>query len=142
MSSRPLAATLALAASACYTGPATGPEPQPEMVTSMDDAGADDVAVNACPSDKPSACSSPMPSYSDSVERLLQTRCSPCHFPGGLADGNFDFSSYENVFAVRTPVLAEITGCAMPPATSSSGPLTTTERATLLAWLACDAPNN
>ena len=40
-----------------------------------------------------------MPSYASSVGRLLEARCSPCHFAGGLADHNFDFSSYANVFA-------------------------------------------
>jgi len=49
------------------------------------------------------------------------------------------FQSYEQLFREAGTVLAFLHTCEMPPRGS---PLASDERATLIAWLACGAPNN
>jgi hypothetical protein len=120
----------------------SGPGPDPlvdraQEGESSGDAGSDP----GCPSVPATSCS-PMPSYASRIEPLLQERCTPCHFSGGVEDSYFDFSSYANVSALRTQIRTEVSGCIMPPPTSASGQPTMDERTALLAWLACGAPNN
>jgi hypothetical protein len=97
-------------------------------------------AAASCPNDLPSSCPMPTPSWDAAVAPIVQTRCSPCHFPGGAAYPAQDFSSYEGVYARRTNVLDQVYGCVMPPAGAT--PLTPSERAEILGWLVCHAPNN
>jgi hypothetical protein len=70
---------------------------------------------------------------------MLQMRCVGCHFAGSTITRT-DLSTYANVYANRGSVLTQVYGCLMPPATSRQ--LTADQRASLLGWLVCGAPNN
>jgi len=76
----------------------------------------------------------------NSIRIILETRCSPCHFPNGVDDVKHDFSTYQNDHNGSGSIFSSVLGCYMPP--SDSGALTPTERETLFAWLVCGAPNN
>jgi len=93
----------------------------------------------ACPNDLPSACPADPPSYARDIAPLIQARCLECHAPGGK-ESNRDLTTYDHVYANRSAVLNQVYGCAMPPAGASG--LDDAQRATLLAWLVCHAPNN
>jgi hypothetical protein len=95
----------------------------------------------SCPSnDLPSACPSNVPSYANDIAPILRSRCGPCHFPGGVEDSQHDYSTYAHVYAQRGTMLNQVYSCSMPP--SGSPPPTADERAKLLAWFVCNAPNN
>jgi hypothetical protein len=110
-----------LALSACTSSP--GPA----------DAGA------ACPSDLPDACLA-APSYDADIAPLIARRCLDCHGDGGVEHTNFDLTTYKSVFDLRTSVLTQVYGCLMPPGDAAA--LESTERADMLEWLVCHAPNN
>jgi uncharacterized membrane protein len=93
----------------------------------------------SCPNDLPSACPSPAPSYSQTIAPLISNRCFPCHAPGGQ-EAVTPLTTYSEVFARRTSVLTQVYHCQMPLAGSPQ--ITASERAALLAWLVCDAPDN
>ncbi len=118
----------AVVASGCGGGDPAGPA----------DAGARDAALT-CPNDLPAACPAPAPSYANDVAPLIQRRCTPCHFPGGVAAmGMHDLSTYARVFAQKREVLTQVYACKMPPA--DAGAPTPDERRTMLGWLVCGAP--
>ncbi|MCL2449905.1 MAG: hypothetical protein FWD17_13245 [Polyangiaceae bacterium] len=95
----------------------------------------------SCTQGLPSSCPSPMPSWSGQVETIVATACGSCHADGGIEQAAFDFSTYQGVFGNRGPILTQVYSCAMPP--SDAGvTLTHPDRATLVAWLWCKAPNN
>ena len=94
-------------------------------------------ADSACPNVRPASCPSAVPSYKAEVEPILRS-CTFCHSPTGIA-GHSE-TTYADVYAQRGSINDQVNGCNMPP--SNATPLTTAERSTLLAWLACDAPNN
>lgn len=98
------------------------------------DAGA------SCPQDLPAACPNPPPSYAAEVLGVFQRRCFVCHTDGGVAAGRRDFSTYDKIFAQRSPILNQVYACQMPP--PDAGQPTPAERAALLGWLVCKAPNN
>jgi hypothetical protein len=89
-----------------------------------------------CPNDLPKACPSSAPVYAD-VEPIVAARCASCHGPGGT-EASIPLTSYAAISARKTTVLAQIYGCRMPPASAEA--LTADERATLLAWFVCGAP--
>ena len=117
-------ALVVAAAAACSS---TGPAP-------ATDAGA------ICPSDLPAACPAPPPSYRDRVSTIIESKCGPCHADGGVAVAGHDFTTYGDVYRQRSAVLNQVYGCVMPP--RDAGALTAEERATLLGWLVCKAPND
>ncbi len=84
-------------------------------------------------------CPATPPSFSGEVNTLIQSRCVGCHAPGGLAS-NRPFTSYDVIKNQAGPMLNQLFNCRMPPADAPQP--TDAERATLLAWLACGAPNN
>jgi uncharacterized membrane protein len=96
-------------------------------------------APASCPSDLPAACPADVPSYARDVAPILSARCLECHVAGGPG-AKHDLSTYEHVYTQRSAVLNQVYGCAMPPAEGTA--LAASERATLLAWLVCHAPNN
>lgn len=93
----------------------------------------------ACPSDLPAACPTPVPSYQADIAPLIAVRCGPCHAAGGQAVDR-PLMSYAAVYGSRSLVLNQVYGCVMPPAGAAG--LQASERAALLGWLVCHAPNN
>jgi hypothetical protein len=74
------------------------------------------------------------------VQGIIDHRCSPCHFPGGIEYPKWDFSIYANVRQSFGSILSNVYACNMPPA--DAAPPTPEERQMLLAWLVCAAPDN
>ncbi|HEX4353498.1 MAG TPA: hypothetical protein VHZ95_11295 [Polyangiales bacterium] len=92
-----------------------------------------------CPDDLPQNCPDPAPSYGSEVSTLISSYCVPCHRAGGLA-ADRQFGTYAVVFKDRIDMLSRLAKCEMPP--SCAAQPTATERAALLSWLVCNAPNN
>lgn len=89
-----------------------------------------------------SACGTPIPSFATDVTPVLDRACnSTCHAPGV---GPWPLVNYNDVSDWATIIQADIAKCSMPPADAGAGngSLTDSERAMLLNWLACGAPNN
>jgi hypothetical protein len=123
----------ACALAACAVG--SPADPEADQVTS---------AANApfvCPQQTPARCPAPEPSWSGQIEGIVASVCGQCHADGGVEQSAFDFSTYEYVFIDRGPIFSQVASCAMPP--SDGGVMfPSDERAALLAWLVCNAPNN
>jgi len=130
--SRGRALTLALLAAAAWTALECSP-----ATSSTTDGGAD---AAACPQDLPASCPARVPSYQTDVEGIIASKCNGCHTDGGVGSSKFDFSTYASVYADRSSMLNQIYACRMPP--PDAGALTPDERALLLAWFVCHAPNN
>jgi len=69
----------------------------------------------------------------------LEVECLPCHSPGGQ-EASQPFLTYNEVFARRAAILSQVYGCLMP--LQGSQQPSPEQRAELLAWLVCGAPNN
>jgi hypothetical protein len=97
--------------------------------------------MGTCPNDLPSSasCDTGLPSYGRDAAPIIERRCNACHFPGNTQSEDV-FTQYADVFSKRQTVLTRIYSCVMPPA--EAAPLTPEERATLLRWLVCGAPEN
>jgi hypothetical protein len=54
--------------------------------------------------------------------------------------GQWPLTNYSDVADWSALIATDIDDCAMPPA--DAGALTTSERMTVLGWLACGSPNN
>jgi hypothetical protein len=93
-----------------------------------------------CPNDLPddNDCASAAPSYSGHVGVVLEQYCEVCHLPGNGVSTHV-FSNYDEIFATRRTMLTQIYACRMP-----IGPrrLNAEDRALLLKWFVCGAPNN
>jgi hypothetical protein len=89
-----------------------------------------------------STCQNPIPSYARDVAPVLDRACnSTCHAPGV---GPWPLTDWGNVSDWGSIVGGDIEQCSMPPpdAAAGNGSLTDQERATILNWLVCGAPNN
>ena len=93
----------------------------------------------------------PVPSYETDIVPILHARCTPCHFDGGIEDfdGGFELSTYTSVDNADIFIQSLVDDCRMPPVdgipklgVKPAPPLSATQRATLLNWLVCGAPNN
>jgi hypothetical protein len=80
-----------------------------------------------------------MPSYSADVAPIISAHCLKCHAPGGQ-EASKDFTTYQHVFDQRAAILDQFYSCRMPPEDEPRP--TSPERALLLGWLVCKAPNN
>jgi hypothetical protein len=109
------------------------------LEANSNDAG--DAQSAACPSDLPPSCPARVPSYTGEVAPLVAKLCGPCHEQGGVAAATRDYSSYAKLYAHRSAVLNQFYACAMPPADAGRAVISE-DRALLLAWLVCRAPNN
>jgi uncharacterized membrane protein len=96
--------------------------------------------ASTCPNDLPQTCPSNVPSYQTNVSTIISQKCNQCHGDGGVAASKFEFTSYSNVYAARSSMLNQVYACRMPPADASA--LTPDERAAMLAWFVCHAPQN
>jgi len=92
-----------------------------------------------CPNDLPQSCPSPVPSYKTEVQPIINSHCLKCHSPGGQ-QASIDFTTHQNVFAQKGPILTQTYSCRMPP--QGEPRPTPQERALLLGWLVCGSPNN
>jgi len=119
---------LALAAAACAAACFSG-----------HDGGGGDAAAS-CSSDVPATCPSVVPSWSNQVHAIVDARCGQCHTDGGVEAKEHAFDTYAHVYAQRTSILTQLASCKMPP--PDAAPLTSDERAAILGWLVCHAPEN
>ena len=92
----------------------------------------------SCPNVSDLTCPSPPPSFKTDVQPIIETRCYPCHGPGGIEVGTINLTSYHGV--VSNDVVGIVGQCMMPP--PDAGQLTMAERDTLFEWIACSEPNN
>ena len=89
-----------------------------------------------------STCSKPVPSYKTDIAPALNRACnSTCHAPGV---GPWPLTDYPDVDDWRGVIFSDLEDCTMPPAhvSTESPPLTAPERASILNWIACGAPDN
>ena len=101
--------------------------------------GSHPASAAACSQDLPATCPSNVPSYQVDVAPIFAGRCVICHSPDG-SDSQRDYANLAAIYANRGAILDQVYACRMPP--NGSAEPSTTERATLLAWLVCGAPNN
>ncbi|HEY2745102.1 MAG TPA: cytochrome c peroxidase [Polyangia bacterium] len=95
----------------------------------------------SCPDDLPSSCPATAPSYATDVAPIVANVCAAmCHAPGGIAQ-NRPLGDYQSLFNLSDAVLNQVSVCNMPPA-NADPQLGEADRATLLAWIVCGAPNN
>jgi hypothetical protein len=110
---------------------------------SADGSPADpgDAAVDApaCMRADPS-CPAVVPSYSASVRGIIETACVDCHYPGSGMSNVSPLVTYDEVYASSGASLGQVSACLMPRPPEPNMP--EAARATLLAWLACGAPDN
>jgi len=90
----------------------------------------------SCPNDLP-ACPGTPPSYQTDIAPIIEHSCLSCHDTDKVASARL-LTDYNSLFTLRTQILNQVSDCSMPP--PEGAPLTDTERATLLGWLACGAP--
>jgi uncharacterized membrane protein len=95
--------------------------------------------TSSCPNDLPVSCPADAAGYQKTVGPLIQARCVVCHSATGeMSDEPLD--TYQRVFDARGAVLDQVHACRMPLAGAT--PLTAAERAELLGWLVCGAPDD
>jgi hypothetical protein len=94
-----------------------------------------------CPHDLPTDtdCAAATPSYQADVAPILRERCIVCHRTGGIEPVHL-FDNYDLVYGQREHMLSFVLHCQMPP-TCAVG-LSPEERAKVLKWFVCKAPNN
>ncbi len=102
------------------------------------DAGTID--PSNCPSDLPASCPTPTPSFNSQVNDIIQRKCGACHTGNGVEASAHEFSTYATIAPQRSAMLNQVYACRMPPPDAPG--LTVDERAALLGWLVCKAPDN
>jgi len=95
--------------------------------------------VPACNAELPDACPTPGPKYATEVVPILDAKCDTCH--DGKEGGPWPLTTHVDVTHWLTAVTSVLIDCTMPPPTGTEK-LTPDERATLLNWLKCGAPDN
>jgi uncharacterized membrane protein len=98
-------------------------------------------STGTCPSDLPgnADCSNAVSSYSSRIASIICSRCLTCHFTGNTISG-VSLADQASVHDHRSVVLTQVYHCAMPPAGVEG--LASEDRAVLLQYLVCGAPNN
>jgi len=104
-------------------------------------AGAD--AAAACPN-VPTDCPATPPSWTHDVQPIIAMYCLSCHGDGGIEQSVFNYSTYQGVYRNRAAMLTQVYQCLMPLADASPPPPrpSAAERETIVAWIACGAPDN
>ena len=95
--------------------------------------------VPACGSDATPTCPAPKPSYKADVVPILDAECNTCHIGGPT--GPWPLSDYQSLLDWKLQVLGDMLHCTMPPEDAGHA-ISDADRATLIGWLACGAPNN
>ncbi|MFT3769241.1 MAG: c-type cytochrome [Minicystis sp.] len=93
----------------------------------------------SCPNDLPPSCPADAPGYKATIAPIIAARCGTCHTPAGAAPDK-PFDTWAEVSQQRVGVLHQIYSCNMPPTEATQ--LTDAERAEILAWLVCGAPDD
>lgn len=88
----------------------------------------------------PSECSGVVPSYTSDVSPIIAARCAICHKQDDPS-GAWPFETHDDISDWRSSILAELRSCSMPPPDSGKA-LPESERALLVNWLICGAPEN
>jgi hypothetical protein len=70
---------------------------------------------------------------------IVEAGCVACHYPGNPYS-QFVLSTYPDLYKNRGSALNQVYACLMPLA--DAAPLTPADRADLLTWLVCGAPDN
>jgi hypothetical protein len=133
--------SLALAAGVACSSPA------PHDIS---DAAADVATTCVHPS---LTCQDPNnpPSFASDVDPIIKERCSPCHFPGGIASQIYVFTTYSDVVNAETAIVNELYDCLMPPvngnvtygiAPGSVPGLTAEQASCIVDWIRCGTPDN
>lgn len=106
-------------------------------------SNADAGPASSCPNVSTSCPAAP-PSWKNDVQPLIATYCLTCHGDGGIEQSRFDYTTYQGVYKARAAMVTQVYQCQMPPLDASppSPPLTADQRETIVAWLACGAPQN
>lgn len=110
--------------------------------TAAQQSDAGDPQPTGCTFIDASACENPIPSYAKDVAPALDRACnSTCHAPGV---GPWPLTNWADVADWGNIIGGDIEQCSMPPpdAGAGNGTLTDKERAAILNWLVCGAPNN
>ena len=94
-------------------------------------------AATSCSRRLPTACVGAPPTHALDVRPILERRCFACHANDGPAADEHDFSRLETVLAQHADIGEQVASCSMPP--PKTPPLTESEAATLLRWVACGA---
>jgi hypothetical protein len=84
---------------------------------------------------EPRRCPPKPPSYESTVAPIFSQRCLRCHAGDGEAAEDHDFSTLANIRRARASIDAKVSARAMPP--PGEPPLTDSERAEILVFLAC-----
>jgi hypothetical protein len=154
----PLALSLSLALSPTL-GCSEGPLPAPQDATTVaQDAGAPspDLSSSTPPAPKPAgpdagdgAAVQPSAPLPCAIEAVVKARCGFCHSSPErfgapmslLAMGDFTAPAHSNTSKqVWELARTKIESGAMPPANAPGGPLSASEKATLLEWLGSSGP--
>ena len=99
----------------------------------------DSDAGGTCPRDLPASCPADAPTYDGGIAPIVEANCLPCHGPSGIS-ADVPLGTYSQLYARRTDVLSQVYNCRMPQ--PPQPPLSAADRAALLAWLVCGAPND
>ncbi len=85
----------------------------------------------------PATCPSSGPTYAE-VAPIFEQSCVPCH-SGATQFGPWPLTQWLDVAAWADLIQQDLTGCTMPPL-DGGVPMSSSARAAVLGWLACDAP--
>jgi hypothetical protein len=89
-----------------------------------------------CAAAPPTACTDPSLRWAG-VEPIFEQSCAPCH--SGAPGAPWPLANWVDVAAWADSISQDLTDCTMPPL-DGGVPMTSGERAEILGWLACGAP--
>ena len=115
---------------------ACGGSSESASTSSSDETGA--TALVCSPLDGGASCPATPPSFMNDVLPILNRDCnSTCHGPNA---SQWELADYSDVSDWASLIQLDLTDCAMPPVDAGAYP--TSDRTTVLGWIACGAPNN
>jgi len=95
-------------------------------------------AFTCQPLDAGATCPATPPSFMNDVLPILNRDCnSTCHGP---MMGQWELADYSDVSDWASLIQLDLTDCAMPPVDAGAFP--TSDRTTVLDWIACGGPSN
>ena len=112
--------------------------------TTNPDAAVEDEPADAqsqvCPGTTVAGCPATVPSFSNVIVPIVQSRCSSCHSQNNDA-GLWPLNDQQSLYDWQISILQVLRACTQPPPGSGVS-LTLSERKAFEAWLVCGAPNN